>query len=446
MSGRRNIAPESGDEVDWGELHSLKGRVDGYFEWIRGGHPVVGRIPGPGSIELWSNDYLSLSNHPNIVRAHVDALEGGENDLYMSAAYLNEESNQRRLEHQMAGYLGAEATVLCQSGWCANVGLVQALADKSTPVYIDMYAHASLWEGVRTAEAPTHSFRHNRVDHLEKLIARHGPGLIIVDAIYSSTGTICPLKEISALGERTGCILLVDESHSIGVYGANGEGLVPLLGLTDKVHYRTFSLSKAFVTRAGMVAGPKRVMEYFPYEARPAIFSSAVLPHEVAGLTATLQVVQEEDWRRQQLWYNAHYLRRRLSDLGYAVDNSTSQVISLVAGREEDTIRFRDALEERGVFGAVFCAPATPRNHSLIRLSVNAGLREEHLEKVIQACKDIRDQKIIQNQNKLLFTQRNESSTEVRASGWRNLLSAFIGQKALGTHPSVQKQSLGDSR
>ena len=444
MTQAESQTTERRSNLAWGELVSLKGRVDGYYEWIRGGHPVVGRVPSADAIELWSNDYLSLSRHPAIVRAHVDALEGGENDLYMSAAYLNEESTQRRLEKQMAGYLGAEATVLCQSGWCANVGLVQALADKTTPVYLDMYAHASLWDGVRAAQAPTHAFRHNRVEHLARLITQHGPGLIIVDAIYSSTGTICPLREIAELGERTGCILLVDESHSIGVYGANGEGLVPLLGLTDKVHYRTFSLSKAFVTRAGMVAGPQRVMEYFPYEARPAIFSSAVLPHEVAGLSATLQVVQEEDWRRQQLWYNAHYLRRRLSDLGYAVDNSTSQVISLTVGKEEDTIRFRDALEAQGVFGAVFCAPATPRNHSLIRLSVNAGLNEDHLDQVIQACTNIRDKNIIPKTNRLLFGQTEVPPRISTSSDWRDGLTRALSKSTIpGLRALLQQRDGG---
>lgn len=390
------VRPQPSEHVaPWGEFLGVTGRVDAYLARIGEGHFVVGRIPGADAVQLWNNDYLALSTHPAIVKAQVDALEGDANDLYMSAVYLNEDSLQRALERQMAAYVGAEATVLCQSGWCANVGLVQALADEETPVYLDFYAHASLWEGARAAGAPVHAFRHNRVESLAGLIERHGPGLVLVDAVYSSNGTICPLAEIADLVARTGSILVVDESHSIGVYGPNGEGLVPLLGLTDKVHYRTFSLSKGFVTRAGMVAGPARVMSYFPYEARPAIFSSAVLPHEVAGLAATLKVIQEEDWRRQQLWYNARYLRQGLSRLGYAVDGSTSHVIALHAGTERQTVALRDALEARGVFGAVFCAPATPKNHALIRLSVNAALSEADLDRVIDAARDIRDNKLI---------------------------------------------------
>jgi CAI-1 autoinducer synthase len=308
---------------------------------------------------------------------------------------LNETSVQRRLEHQMAAYLGAESAVLCQSGWCANMGVIQALADEKTPVYLDQFAHASLWEGTRAAGAPSRPFRHNNCASLVHQIERFGPGLVVVDAVYSSDGTICPLAEVAAISERMGCLLIVDESHTVGVYGTRGEGLVHSLGLSSKVHYRTFSLSKAFVTRAGMVVGPSRVMSYFPYEARPAIFSSAVLPHEVAGLAATLKVIQEEDWRRQLLWHNARYLRKGLRRLGYSVDHSASHVIALHAGTERQTVALRDALEAQGIFGAVFCAPATPKNHAVIRLSTNASLSESDLNRVIEACRKIKTARAI---------------------------------------------------
>jgi CAI-1 autoinducer synthase len=378
-----------------GGLASLEARIDAYFERMRDGHLVVGRVPGAGAVQLWSNDYLGLAGHPGIVKAQVDELEGQSDGVFMSAVFLNQTSMQRRFERQMASYLGAPSAVLCQSGWSANTGLVQALVDQRTPVYLDQFAHASLWEGARMAGAPAHAFRHNNCGHLERSIKRYGAGLVLVDAVYSAYGTICPLDEIAALCERTGCILVVDESHAIGVYGPHGEGLVHTLGLTEKVHYRTFSLSKAFATRAGMVAGPERVMSYFPYEARPAIFSSAVLQHEVAALAATLKVVQEEDWRRRQLWYNTRYLRAGLRKLGYAVDQTTSQIIALHSGNEDQTRSLRDALEDHGIFGAVFAAPATPKNHAIIRLSVNARLRESDLDRVIAAARIIARQKPI---------------------------------------------------
>jgi CAI-1 autoinducer synthase len=289
------------------------------------------------------------------------------------------------------------------------MGLIQTLTDERTPVYLDQFAHASLWEGTRAAGATAHAFRHNNCASLAHQVGRFGPGVVVVDAVYSSDGTICPLAEIAAITDRHDCLLVVDESHTIGVYGPHGEGLVHTLGLTGKVHYRTFSLSKAFVTRAGMVVGPSRVMTFFPYEARPAIFSSAVLPHEVAGLAATLKVIQEEDWRRQQLWYNARYLRQGLRKLGYAVDHSASHVIALHSGSERQTVALRDALEEQGIFGSVFCAPATPKNHAIIRLSTNARLSEGDLNRVIEACRKIKTDRSIDPWPPRLLQSENRS-------------------------------------
>jgi CAI-1 autoinducer synthase len=163
-----------------------------------------------------------------------------------------------------------------------------------------------------------------------------------------------------------------------------------------------------------MVVGPARVMTYFPYEARPAIFSSAVLPHEVAGLAATLRVVQKEDWRRQLLWHNARYLRQGLRRLGYAVDDSVSHVIALHAGSERQTVALRDALEAQGIFGAVFCAPATPKNHAVIRLSTNASLSESDLNRVIEACRKIKTERAINPWPKhLLSPEKTTSETTV---------------------------------
>jgi CAI-1 autoinducer synthase len=390
------------------ENEPLRARVNAYFERMEkdGGHLVAGDAPGPGSVQLWSNDYLGLGGHPDIVKAQADVLKEHDEGVFMSAVFLSDTSLQRQFEREMAAFLDAEAAVLCQSGWSANTGLVQALADENTPVYLDQYAHASLWDGARMARARAHPFRHNDPAHLGRMINRYGPGLILVDSIYSAFGTVCPLEAIAAVAEREGCLLVVDESHAVGVCGQQGQGLVHKMGLADRVHYRTLSLSKAFATRAGMVAGPSRVMTYFPYEAKPAIFSSAVLLHEIAGLSATLKVVKDEGWRRDQLWRNTAYLRQGLLRLGYAVDQTETQIIALQSGTDGQTRALREALEERDVFGAVFCAPATPKNHGIIRLSVNARLTVGEMDRVIDACAEIAQQRVVKPWPEELLTDR----------------------------------------
>lgn len=377
--------------TDFTELPALSIRVEKYLERIEDGHPLRGMAPGAGAIELWSNDYLSLSGHPRIIRAQTDLLQQAQLNPQMSAAQSAHEFQRRAVEEKIADFMQVEDAVLCQSGWCANVDLLRIIADENTPIYLDISVHASLWDGARASGAKVHPFRHNKPESFENLAGRFGPGIVVVDAIYSADGSVCPLAEITDIAERYDCITVVDESHSIGTYGARGEGLITSLGLGDRNHFRTASLSKAFATRAGFVAGPARVMEFFRNESHSMIHSSALMPHELAGLAATLDVIKKESWRRDRLWKNAKFLRRRLSELGYNVDNTDSQVIALEAGPEFRSMQLRDALANEGIFGAVFCTPATPQNRSLLRLSVNCALDEAALERIIDVCAEIRE-------------------------------------------------------
>jgi CAI-1 autoinducer synthase len=183
---------------------------------------------------------------------------------------------------------------------------------------------------------------------------------------------------------------LLDESHAVGVRGPSGVGLAAELGLVDRVHFRTFSLSKAFVGRGGIVAGPSRLLEYFRFVARPSVFSSAVLLHEIAAFEAALEIIRRDEWRREALRRKSDYLRQGLAAAGWPVPSNDAPIIALVGGAEERTLRLREALEARSVFGSVFCAPSTPRNRSLVRLTVNMVLSENDLDRVIDACKAAR--------------------------------------------------------
>lgn len=375
----------------------LEQRINRYYQdrvmntW-NGGHIMQGLTPGNDALRLSSNDYLSLANHPEILRATAESLLRNGGGLLMSGIFLHGESPLLAFEQKLAHFMRAGAGILCQSGWCANTGLIQTIADEKTPVYIDMFAHMSLWEGVRSAGATATTFHHNNPEHLEKQIVKFGPGVIVVDSVFSATGSVCPLKDIVAIGAQYNCILVVDESHSLGTHGNKGEGLVVALGLEDRVHFRTASLAKAFAGRAGFIACTERFSEYFKFESSPAIFSSTLLPYEVAGLDATLEVIRSEGWRRTKLQANADYLRYNLEELGYNLNGSESQIISLESGTEQQTIVLRDALESRGIFGSVFCAPATPKNRALIRFSINSDLTKSNLNRIIKVCRNIRDE------------------------------------------------------
>jgi CAI-1 autoinducer synthase len=377
-------------------------RMDEHYitriEQLLGGeHPHAWQPTPAGADFLAGNDYLCLAGEPALVGAQIAALRRGPGELLMSAVFLQEGSAQHRLEQKFARFMGAQDGVLAQSGWAANVGLVQTLAAPGIPVYLDMQAHASLWEGVQSAGATPVTFLHNDMEHLQKQLARHGSGLIVVDALYSTNGSLAPLAELVEIAERSGCILIVDEAHSLGTHGPRGAGLVAELGLGERVHFRTASLAKAFAGRAGFITCSTRFKGYFLSESRPAIFSSCMLAHELAWFDAAIDFVAAADDRRAALRAHAREVREELSALGYNVGDGSEQIIALEPGPEPKTLALRKLLERHGVYGAMFCAPATPKNRSLVRLTLNSGLDRSQLSRIVQACDDILDQVDLEN-------------------------------------------------
>jgi len=377
------------------DVSFLAQRVDTYYREravnpVTGGHILKGRMPAKGDVLLTSNDYLSLARHPEIVEAQRRALRDEGHGLPRSSVFVFGDSPLRSLERDIAAATQSEDAIVTQSGWCANTGLLQSIASPETPVYIDMFAHMSLWEGIKSAGAPARPFRHNNVESLRKLIAKHGPGVVVVDSLYSTNGEVCPLREVVEAGREAGCVIVVDEAHSLGVYGSRGEGMVAEQGLTQDVHFRTSSLSKAYAARGGLILCSSRNAEYLRYQSLPAIFSSGLLAHEIAGLRATVRVISRERFRRGKVRRNAVVLRTRLRDLGYEIGQDSTQIVALVAGAEHLTIQLRDALEARGVFGSVFCDPATPRNRSLVRFTLNADLTHADLDRIAGVCAEVR--------------------------------------------------------
>jgi CAI-1 autoinducer synthase len=357
-------------------------------EW--GGKFVLhGQPAGPCAVRLDGNDYLGVTGHPRIVQAQVSALREDTEAVVQSGVFLLDAHPARAFEKGLARWMGKQDGFLCQSGYTANMGLLQSIADPDTPVYLDSLAHMSLWEGARAAKAPAYAFRHNDPSHLERMLERHGPGVVVVDSVYSTTGALCPLAEIVEVAERHGCTIVVDESHSLGTHGPKGAGLCAQLGLTQRVHFITASLAKAFAGRAGFFTAPASMRYYVLSSSFPNIFSSSLLPHEIAGLAATLEVIRDADEARRRLHANTARLRASISDAGFPIHQGTEQIIALEAGTESAAMALRDALEERDVVGSIFCAPATGKNRAMVRLTLNATLTEAEMLHVETVAREL---------------------------------------------------------
>jgi CAI-1 autoinducer synthase len=373
-------------------------RVECYYrdrvgETWKGVHPLKGMSPGRSAIKLRSNDYLSIASDRRVIEAEIRALQAAGHGDSVSRTFVHHETDGlNAFEQRVARLMGAEAAVLANSGYCANVGLIQSICRPETPVYLDIKAHLSLWEGVKSAGATPTPFRHNDPEHLDRLIRKFGPGVIAIDALYSIDGNIAVLDDIVEVAERRGCALIVDETHSFGTHGPDGAGLVAARGLSHRVHFRTVGLSKAVASRGGLVICSQRNAEFLRYESLPVIFSTQVLAHEVAGYNAALDIFANEPSRQRLLHSNHRYLIQGLDDLGYNVDLSKSQIIALEAGEILPTVKLRDALEKRDVFGAIFLPPATPTKRCIIRFTVNCSLTQGELDRVLEVCAEIRDE------------------------------------------------------
>jgi CAI-1 autoinducer synthase len=351
-----------------------------------------GAVPGPDALHLSSNDYLCLAMEHSLIEAQARAMLQTDQQLLKSAIFLHGDTPTARLEQRLAHFMGAQDAILCQSGWKANVGLLQAIANQDIPVYVDIHAHMSLWQGAHAAGARPIAFAHNNAAHAQRQIKKHGRGVIAVDAIYSTNGSLCPLADFAEVAQRHHCALVVDESHSLGTHGPQGAGLVAQHNLSEAVHFQTASLAKTLAGRAGVITCPTSFKDYFAMESYPAIFSSSLLDHELTWFEQAVDFVQHADERRTRLHLITRQVRSALTGLGYDVSAGSEQIIALEPGFELLTLRLRDALQAQGIFGSVFCAPATGLNRSLMRLSLNSQLTDDDIDRLIRACADIRDE------------------------------------------------------
>jgi CAI-1 autoinducer synthase len=344
--------------------------------------------PNEHSIFVDNNDYLSLANHPEIIETQINQLRIQDNSL-MSSFFVSGKGPREEFEEQLAAHTNQEASILSTSGWDANTGLIQTIADKDTHIYMDQFVHASLHVGAQISGGIVHIFEHNNPEHLEKKIKEYGTGVVIVDSVYSSIGSVCPLSDIVEISKKYDCIVVVDESHSLGLYGKEGAGLVAELGLEEQVDFITASLSKTFCSRGGIITCSAKFKNYFRHNSFPAIFSSVIQNHEAARFIKTLDIIKQDEWRREQLHKNTKYLHSHLDYIGFNTEVSSSPIISLEVNNESKAILLRDLLVQRNVVTAPFIPPAVPKKRCNTRMTVNCNLTHSQMQHIVKSCKEV---------------------------------------------------------
>ncbi len=332
-------------------------------------------------LSLHQNDYLRLANHPEVIAAREQANSRQRIESFSSSVFGGASREHDEFIDLLRQSLQAGEVILTTAGWTANVGLIEAIAKPEMPVYMDVEAHASLGDGIRQSRGRKVIVRHNDPDNLEKRVSIHGPGIVCIDALYSTDGTMPDLERYVDICERYDCTLILDEAHSFGMFGERGGGLAVKLGLADRVHFRTVSLSKALGGHGGLVAGGADLMRSLNTCMRPVVFSSATSAVLAAGHKAALEIVIREPERAAHCLRMADRLRSRLHEHGIDTAGSSSQIISIYF-KDEEACTFYAELRRRGILSSVFVYPAVPRGMSLVRFSVYSELSDEDVHYV----------------------------------------------------------------
>ncbi|WP_419421364.1 aminotransferase class I/II-fold pyridoxal phosphate-dependent enzyme (plasmid) [Legionella sp. D16C41] len=358
--------------------------------------------PNSKTILLNHNDYLALAFHPKVIEAQINSINTQKNNIMMSGVFLSVGSYQFNLEHRLAEYLGKAKGCILQSGLCANISVVEALTDINTTVYIDQRAHASLWFGLRLTRAKVVPFRHNNVTDLENKILKYGAGPIFIDSIYSAQGTIAPIERIVQIKKAHNCFLVVDESHSLGLFGDKGSGLVSHLNLTAEVDCITASLSKSFCTRAGIVCGSDDFILFMKEKSTSMIFSSAIPNYDIARIEAMLNLIisSEGDVLRNKLRSLSTSLRQLCIKEKYKIysQDIRSPIVSVFCGEEKDCRSLRMQFDKKNIYLSPFFQPATPPKETLLRMTVNSGISSiqfEYIAETLHAIKSYFSQRKI---------------------------------------------------
>lgn len=333
-------------------------------------------------LNLASNDYLGLAQHPAIIEAIRETLlaEGGGSGA--SRLVTGNRPPYGRLEEALATWQNSEAALVFANGYMANSGVIRALAGRGDVVFSDQLNHASIVDGIVLSRAEHARYRHNDMTHLKALLNKHRDKrrkLIVTDAVFSMDGDQAPLRELVSLKQEYGAMLMVDEAHSGGIYGERGEGLCHELGLQHEVDVHMGTFSKAFGVYGAYVSGSQTLIRWLINKARPLIYSTALPPSLVAGISTALAIVQADHWRRERLFSASRLFRSSLCAAGFQTGTGDSPIVPVIVGDNDMALRFSQALEEEGIAAVAIRPPTVPDGTARIRFSLSAAHTDEEL-------------------------------------------------------------------
>ena len=354
-------------------------------------------VDGRRVIMLCSNNYLSLSNHPKVKEAALEAVRthgAGSGSVRPIAGNMDVHVE---LERRLAAFKGAEASLVYQTGFAANAGLIPQLADAGDLIVSDELNHGSIIDGVRLSKADRSVFKHGDADQLSEVMEKaeeHDPSyrriMIITDGVFSMDGDIAPLDEIARVAHDHGAMVYVDDAHGEGVLGEGGRGIVSHFELErDRVHVEMGTFSKAFGVVGGHVSGSRDLVDFALNRSRTWLLSGSHPPAVAAATIAAIDVLENEPEHVRNLWDNTDYFRNELKRLGFDTGKSQTPIIPIMIGESSDAKTFSSRLFDEGVFALPIVYPMVSRDSARIRTIMNAALTREDLDEALGAIEKI---------------------------------------------------------
>lgn len=363
-----------------------------YFKPIQSEQGSEVTIDGKKVIMIGSNNYLGLSTHPKVKEAAIQAVKKYGSSC-TGSRFLNGTIDLHvELEERLARFTQKEAALVFSTGFQTNLGTISCLVGRKDTVIIDHDDHASIVEGCQLCFGKTVRFKHNNTDSLEKALANSDEGggkFIVVDGVFSMEGDLAPLPEIAPLAKKYGARLMVDDAHSMGIFGKNGRGTAEHFGLVDAIDIIMATFSKSFASLGGFIASSVQVIDYIKHFAGALIFSAAMPPASIAACIAALDIIENEPERRERLWEITRKMKEEYSQQGFDTGNSQSPIIPIIIGDDLKVFGMWRRLLEEGVFVNPVRSPAVPIGRSMLRTSYMATHTDSQLDRVLEVFQKV---------------------------------------------------------
>jgi glycine C-acetyltransferase len=350
------------------------------------------KFDGHSVVNLSSNNYLGLTTHPRLRAAAIMATEEfgvGSGSVRTIAGTM---TLHQELESKLAEFKHTEASLVFQSGFTANMGVLGSILDEGDIVISDELNHASIIDGLRLTRASRRVYKHSDLDSLKDMLEQHKgyrKVLVVTDGVFSMDGDIAPLPGIVDLAEEYGAMVMVDDAHSSGVLGKNGRGSINHFGLDGRVDIQVGTLSKAIGALGGYVAGTLKLRQLMIHRARPFLFSTSHPPSVTASCIAAIDVLLEEPERIEKLWENTRYFKAGLESLKFNTGHSQTPITPVIAGSGALAMKLSDRLFEEGVFAQGIGYPTVPDEKSRVRTIVTATHTKAELDRALEAFEKV---------------------------------------------------------